>query len=184
MNRRKKYTISGLLPLIIALWAALGLADEIEVNINSVEIISSPNQDTLHILAKPDLVLPDTTLMIDKAILSATVSPQTQDTTTFISIRLHPITTDWNPANVSWNNPWTEAGGDYDEINYGELLVTEVGSQPIEMDLTSLLTRWANGTVPYYGFLVKISKSSLHKFNIVRNGNDPFATLNIQYSVY
>jgi hypothetical protein len=184
MNRRKKYPILGLLALIVAIWVASSFAGEIEVNITSVMLINSPDQGTIHFLAKPELGLPDTTLMIDRAILNATIFPQTQDTVTFISIRLQPITIDWDPANVSWDNPWTEPGGDYDEINYGEFLVTGVGNQPIEMDLTSLLTRWADGALPYYGFLIKISISSWSNFAMVRNGDEPYATLSIDYTVY
>jgi hypothetical protein len=184
MNRVKIYPILGLLPLIIALWAPTSLGDNVEATINSVVVINSPNQDAVHILAKPDLGLPDTTLMIDRAILSAAISPQTQDTVTFISVRLHPITTDWDLANVGWTNPWTEPGGDYDEIHYGEFLTTDVGNQPIKMDITSLLMRWIDGRLPYYGFLVKISRSSIDRFTLVRNGNDPYATINIHYSVY
>lgn len=85
---------------------------------------------------------------------------------------------------MSWNNPWIEPGGDYDQIHYGEFLVTDVGNQPLEMDITSLVMRWTDGRLPYYGFLVKISKSSWDRFTFVRNGNDPYATLSIQYSVY
>jgi hypothetical protein len=184
MNNIKKYPVLGLIPLLVALWAISGFGEEVEVNINSVMIISSPNQNTIHILAKPDLGLPDTTFMIDRAILSATILPQTQDTTTFLSIRLHPITTDWDPVNVAWSNPWTEPGGDYDEINYGEFLVTDVGNQPVEMDITSLVMRWSDGSLPYYGFLIKISKSSWDRFTFVRNGNNPYATFSIHYSVY
>ena len=184
MNRIKKYPISGLLPLIFALWAPTGFGENVEVAINSVVIINSPNQNAVHMLAIPDLGLPDTTLMIDRAILSAEILPQTQDTTTFISIRLHPITTNWDSANVGWNNPWTEPGGDYDQIHYGEFLVTDVGNQQVELDITSLLIRWTDGRLPYYGFLVKISRSSIDQFTLVRNGNNPYATLNIHYSVY
>jgi hypothetical protein len=97
---------------------------------------------------------------------------------------LHPITTDWNPANVGWSAPWTNPGGDYDDINYGEFLVTGVGNQPVEMDITSLLMRWTDGRLPYYGFLIKISRSSLDQFTMVRNGNDPYATIDIRYTVY
>jgi hypothetical protein len=184
MNSLIKNPVWGVIPLIIIFWSALALGEESEVNINSAVIIKSANQDTLHILAKPDLGLPDTSIIIDKAILSATVLPQTQDTTTFISVRLHPITTDWNPANVSWDNPWIEPGGDYDQIHYGEFLLTDVGNQPVEMDITSLLSRWVEGGLPYYGFLVKISRSSRHKFVFTRNGNMPYATIDIRYSVY
>ena len=184
MDKIKKYPMMGLIPFLVVFWFASSLGEEVEININSVMIINSPNQNAIHILAKPDLGLPDTTLMVDRAILSATISPQTQDTTTFISIRLYPITTDWNPANVNWNNPWTEPGGDCDQIHYGEFLVTDVGNQPIEMDITSLLMRWTDGRLPYYGFLIKISRSSSDRFTIVRNGNDPHATIDIRYTVY
>jgi hypothetical protein len=184
MNRLKKYLLSGLVPLIVVFWTGFCFGEETVVNINSAIAISSPDQDALHILVKPALGLPDTTLRIERAILSATISPQTQDTTTFISIRMHPITTDWDPGNVNWNTPWTEPGGDIDEIHYGEFLTTEVGNQPVEMDITSLLMRWTNGRLPYYGLLVKISRSSIDRFTLVRNGNDPYATINIHYSVY
>jgi hypothetical protein len=184
MKSLGKYQGLGLIPVIILCWAISGFAENINVEIDAVNVIRSANQDTIHILAKPDLNLQDTTMHINRAILSATISPETQDTLTYLSIRLHPITTDWDLATATWNNPWTEPGGDYDKTHFGERLITKVEDQLVKIDITDLYMRWFDGRLPYYGFLIKISRSSWDQFTIVRNGNDPYATLNIHYSVY
>jgi hypothetical protein len=139
----------GIVSFLVMLLMTRGLADETVVDITSIHIIQSPNSDTLHILARPELNLPDTTMLIDKAILTTTICPA-EDMVTFVSIRIHPIITEWNPENTSWDYPWANAGGDFDSVFYAEYLITNPGNQVVEIDITDLATRCADGRLPFH----------------------------------
>lgn len=182
MKAINKYMTAGTIALLIIMLAGTATADENVVNINSAIVIRSPNYGEFHVLMRPQIKFPDTTMVVDRAFLNLIASPQTDDRT-YISIRLHPITTDWDGNNVSWDSPWTEAGGDIDEMFYGEHLIILPENQEIQIDITDLCMRWADGRLPYYGFLLKVSANSLSRFTVLRqNDSGPWATVSIQYT--
>ena len=168
--------------LWIVMLSGTAFADENKIAINSAMLIHSPDNSDFRVLMRPQIKFPDTTMVIDRAFLNLIASPQTDDAT-YISIRLHPITTDWDGNNVSWDSPWTEAGGDIDEMFYGEHLIILPEDQDIQIDITDLCMRWADGRLPYYGFLLRVSGSSLSHFTVVRQTDSgPWAAVSIQYT--
>lgn len=158
------------------------LAEESVFEITAATTIA-PDSGNARLLMKPVIGLPDTTMVIDRAILDLWVSPQTDDTT-YISIRVHPITTNWSSETVSWTTPWTNPGGDFDEVNYAEYAISVPGEQNIQVDLTDLVMRWVDGRLPYYGFLISISESSLAGVTFLNGGGGtgPLARLTISYN--
>lgn len=177
---KAKNIIISLTALMFVL-AVSAMAAEMIVEVNHVSVIHSEDMSEIHVLAKPDLDFPDTTMHIDRAFLNIQASPQTDDTT-FISIRVHPITTDWGWGNVDWETPWEDPGGDFDDRRYAEYMITLPELQDISIDITDLCSRWADGRIPYYGFLVTISESSLAQFTIERHGDSgPVATISLKY---
>jgi hypothetical protein len=157
------------------------LAEENVFDITTATTIT-PDSGNARLLMKPEIGLPDTTIVIDRAILDLWVSPQTEDTT-YISIRVYPLTTSWSSEAASWTNPWTNPGGDFDEVNYAEYAISIPGEQNIQVDLTDLAMRWADGRLPYYGFIIDISESSLAGVEFLNeNGMDPIARLTISFN--
>jgi hypothetical protein len=182
MRSIKRYMVAGALSLSVLLLAGIVLADENNVAINTATIIHSQDNGDFRILMRPEIQFPDTTIVVDRAILNLRVSPQTDDTT-FISIRLHAITMDWDAGNVNWDSPWVGEGGDYDSVFYAEKMITLPENQEISIDVTDLCMRWADGRLPYYGFLLRVSRSSLAGFTVARQNNDaPWATFTIKYT--
>jgi hypothetical protein len=161
--------------------SAFSFAEDRIIEIQSATIIQNPGQDEMRILVKPDLGLSDTSSQVIFAKLNITAVPQTQDTT-FISIKLHAILTDWQPNTVTWDSPWMSSGGDFDSVFYAEQTIVLPIENEIEFDLTDLVHRWSDGRLPYYGFLFRISEVSGHNFTFVRRPNNgPLATITISY---
>jgi hypothetical protein len=96
------------------------LAEEAIFEIDSAVAISSPDGATTRFLVWPQVEFPDSNQIVDWARLEFWVEPTTEDTTTFISILVYPITTEWNPGNAAWDSPWSNPGGDFDEDIYAE----------------------------------------------------------------
>jgi len=182
---RTKY-IAVAMMAILALPILSVRADDAEnaFDIQTAALIFSPDSSVTYWLAKPQIGFPDSTMAIDEATLSLWASAQTIDTITYVSIKVYPILIDWNPENVSWTFPWTTPGGDFDDSHYAERSFAELGTQAVEFDLTDLCARWADGRLPYYGFLIGLSESSLVPVQFLNgsNGDEPFATLRIQYT--
>jgi hypothetical protein len=172
---------------LIFLWAfsiaGLAMAEENFVEIREVTMIQAPDNSSYHILAQPDLGLPDSTVVIDQATLNLVVSPQTEDSS-LISIQLYPIRIAWSSDVVDWNIPWSTPGGDFDESNYTEFTISAPVVQEVNIDVTDLCQRWADGRLPYYGFLLKISESSLAGLTFLhgRDSNGPFGTLTVTFT--
>lgn len=182
MKAIRKYTAAGAITLWIIMLAGIAAADENMVEINTITVIYSPDSSEFRVLMRPEIQFPDTTMVVDRGFLNLTVSPQAEDTT-FISIRLHAISMDWDAGNVSWDSPWVGEGGDYDSVFYAEKMITLPEDQEISIDFTDLCMRWVDGRLPYYGFLLKVSASSLAGFTVVRESDtDPWATLSIKYT--
>jgi hypothetical protein len=180
--RIKKNALIALAFACMFILARQVFAEESVFEITTATTIT-PDSGNARLLMKPGISLPDTTMVIDRAILDLWVSPQTEDTT-YISIRVYPITTNWSSETASWTTPWTNPGGDFDEVNYAEYAISLPGEQNIQVDLTDLCMRWADGRLPYYGFLIDISESSLAGVTFLNGegGNGPIARLTISYS--
>lgn len=180
--RINKNVLTALVVACLLLLAGQALAEENVIDVPNATMIA-PDSGNARYLMKPEIGLPDTTIVIDRATLDLWISPQAEDTT-YISIRIHPITTEWDSETVSWNSPWITPGGDFNEINYAEYAVFVPAEQNIQVDLTDLCMRWADGRLPYYGFLIDISESSLAGVTFMNGekGNGPFAKLILIYS--
>jgi len=135
------------------------VAEEAAFDIAQVATIYPDDYSTTRLLAGPQLPFPDSAIIIDRAYLNLIVEPTAADTT-FISVRLYPVTVDWNADNVTWDSPWTNPGGDFNDVNYSEYAITLPGQQEIQIDLTDLCMRWADGRLPYFGFIIEVADFS------------------------
>ena len=178
-----KLSLLVFLALSIFVGFSQAMAEEAVFNIDQTSTIYPDDFSTTKILAKPQLQFPDTTSIIDRAFLNLIVEPTAADTT-FISVRLYPITTDWSADNVTWNSPWTNPGGDFNDVNYSEYAVTLPGQQEIQIDLTDLCMRWADGRLPYFGFMIEVADFSLAPLQFVfdHENNGGFGRIVISYT--
>lgn len=177
--------IGSLLALLIACSVFTGtgqvIAEEGFFDIEQVTTIYPDDYSALRILAFPQLPFPDTTIIVDRAYLNLIVEPNASDTT-FISVRLYPIIVDWIFADVTWDSPWSNPGGDIDDVNYSEYAVTLPGQQEIQIDLTDLCMRWSDGRLPYFGFIIEVADFSLAPLQFIYNNNGNFGQIVIAYT--
>jgi hypothetical protein len=67
---------------------------------------------------------------------------------------LYRVTHTWSEGSVTWNNPWTIHGGNFDKsIAFDSFLPNQTNCM-VTLDLTDLVQRWVNGTYPNYGVLL------------------------------
>ncbi|MBN2270186.1 MAG: tandem-95 repeat protein [Sedimentisphaerales bacterium] len=66
-------------------------------------------------------------------------------------MQVYRVTSDWSEDTVTWNNPWTNPGGDYDPAIVVNGDCTATGLRTI--DVTEFVQAWSDGT-PNYGILL------------------------------
>lgn len=176
-----------LLSLFLMLFVALFVlssnvfADEAVFEISRGEVLHDPDSQNMRFLFRPNINIFGESTQILKAVLSTDILPLTNDTT-FLEIRIYPLTTNWNENNVTWINPWSVPGGDFDELQYAHALVTLPDEQEVTFNLTDLFQRFCDGRLEYYGLLVSVSTNSWDTFTLSNlNSDDPLATINVVY---
>jgi hypothetical protein len=66
---------------------------------------------------------------------------------------IYKLASAWSEISVTWNSPWTNPGGDFDNSQaYASFLPNQTNCM-LTIDLTELVQEWVNGT-PNYGFLL------------------------------
>ncbi len=67
---------------------------------------------------------------------------------------IYRVSTSWSEETVTWNNPWTNRGGDFDNsVAFASFLPNHANCM-VALDLTDLVQRWVNGKYPNYGVLL------------------------------
>lgn len=65
-----------------------------------------------------------------------------------------PVTTNWNKTGVSWSNPWTTEGGDYNDSLYEIGMIKARGDGRVRFNITRLVKRWVHGAAPNHGIII------------------------------
>ena len=67
---------------------------------------------------------------------------------------VYRVTTNWSEGAATWNTPWLNPGGDFDNsVSYAHYIPNRRDCS-IALDITPLVQAWANGTYPNYGVLL------------------------------
>jgi hypothetical protein len=66
---------------------------------------------------------------------------------------LYRLNSPWSESTVSWDSPWSTPGGDFDASRAYASFYPNQSSCMLQIDLTSLVQEWIDGT-PNYGFLL------------------------------
>ncbi len=94
---------------------------------------------------------------------SATLNLVTSGTVNVLNLGIYALTSSWAEASTSWVNrttspsalPWSNGGGgDYSATSYGTFN-TASGTSTYNINLSSLVQEWYNGTRANYGLLIK-----------------------------
>jgi len=98
------------------------------------------------------------------------------------TINIHRLTHNWTEMGATWNaydgtNSWSTSGGDYDSTVNGSFSGATTGYK--EVNLTSLVQGWLNGTWANYGILLEGVTQDEVKFSSREGDHPPY--LNISY---
>lgn len=90
---------------------------------------------------------------------SATLNLVASGTVNALNLGIYAFTNSWAEASTTWalrstGNSWTTAGGDFSATSYGTFN-TVSGTTNYNINLSSLVQEWYNGTRTNYGLLIK-----------------------------
>lgn len=178
-----KITNIALSALLFLIPTVFMQAETLNITINSATFIQSPDSTSERTLIRPLITFPDSSISIERAFLEFWVVAD-RNNNILIPIRISPITQEWDSTNTAWNYPWTSPGGSFDDNICSERLLTQSGPQRIRIDVTDMVMRWADGRLPYYGFIITSTQSARGHFSIINqpNGNRWRAILTISYT--
>jgi len=109
---------------------------------------------------------------LDTTVVSATL--QVNCTNLGAMMQVYRLTGDWAENTVTWNDPWTNPGGDYDPAIVVNGDCTATGLRTI--DITEFVQTWSDGT-PNYGILLTDTGADGVDFDSSESGNPPMLTV-------
>ena len=102
-----------------------------------------------------------------------------------LDLRVHNVTTAWNPGSVSWNTGWVRAGGDFEDSVYGGAVVDlSRGPTTVNLDVSTLLKDTYELEVPSYGVILTANTNyavGLDTDDLSRFANLSSAVLEVDY---
>ena len=113
----------------------------------------------------------DVSSLTGQTISSATIDVEVRSSSNApITINAHRLTTNWTEGSVTWNSPWSAAGGDYDPTVVGSASFTSNLSlgdptETMSIDITDLVQGWIDGTYPNYGLVLRDASGTARSIN-------------------
>lgn len=122
--------------------------------------------------------------VVSRAVLRFDVSGAAE--TRSLRLSLHPVTSQWDAASVSWNSGWRTPGGDFDsEIESRAEVDLSRGASSTAWDVTSLVKEVLEGGQTFHGLLVTSSGSEdgggIRTEDAARLSNLANATIELTY---
>jgi hypothetical protein len=163
-----------LLTLIVAVSAGNALALQATLTAGEMSIIANPSrEDDVRVLLKYGI---PNWLRSSEIIYAQLRGRVVSAVDGAVEIEAVPLTTEWNEGTVTWADPWTTPGGDFD-AGLRRAFIVRDGSQPVRIDVTHLVRQWAHGERGNLGLMLKTSHLSTGTFELARSreGGGPYA---------
>ena len=103
-----------ILAVSLSLWAAPVLAEDVSRPITDVSTIA--DRGAVRVLFKTGAPVEAGALAVEQATITFPVAGELDRRR--IELRVHPVTTPWEPGTVDWNSGWSRPGGDFDDELY------------------------------------------------------------------
>jgi hypothetical protein len=150
-----KTVLALFVTLILLLYASPGFSDnKVDIQVSNVSIIS-PGIDTVssRLLFKFDLPasLSDKRIDYAEVVFYAKIDTLSRHSVLFAG---YPVTTDWIKTTATWSNPWTKNGSDFNDSLYEIGMIKAKGDGKVRFDITRLVERWQQGSIPNYGIII------------------------------
>jgi len=165
---KNKVKIALIAAASVMIMASLGLClDSLIVNITEAGLMINP-ENSSDVRAVIGFDLPnslDSTcyVMVAELRIAATVARQIDYP---LSLRINPITTGWSSGNVGWTNPWSNAGGDFNDSLTAFGHIRQSGDSDTRIDVTRLIQIYKNGRIPNYGLLIRQAGNMMRAFSL------------------
>jgi hypothetical protein len=171
---------------IVTLCSSPAFSDNrVDIEVSNVAVIA-PANDSLspRLLFKFDLPskLDDKRIDYAEIVFYAKTDTLSRHSVLFVG---HPVTTNWNNTGISWSNPWSTEGGDYNDSLYEIGLIKAGSDGKVRFDITRLVKRWVHDSVPNYGIIVIPIEEERKITELVRPSSFPegiFAKVTIFFS--
>jgi len=89
-----------------------------------------------------------------------------------LDIAGYRVTTHWEMGSVSWDYPWINPGGDYNDSSLTLSTISGPESESVSLDITGILSAWVNGK-PGYGLIIKPLIEEGRDFTVVQDPEFP-----------
>jgi hypothetical protein len=157
---RRGFSVTGVFLLGVAsmlfglLLPSGGRAGVIDVGIAETRVIAD-NAGHSRVLIRPGSLSAVRGELVTKAFLEFSLSggaPVEE-----MRVRVYPLNRDWEGNSVSWNYPWTVAGGDVDDADFRtvDLPAGRVATK-LRLDVSEIVRAMADGEIGEYGFLLTV----------------------------
>jgi len=147
----KKVELSILSVLVAVAFTLQARGANLEVEVADMATISSG--DTTRFLLQFDLPVDLEACTIDYARLLFTAQADSGWEEP-LDIAGYRVATGWEMGSVSWDYPWINPGGDYNDSTLTLFTISGQESQWVSLDITEILSTWVKGR-PNNGLIIK-----------------------------
>jgi len=141
----------------------------LEVRVTDIAAISSG--DTTRFLLQFDLPseLDESTIDYARLLFTAQVDSGSEEP---LDIAGYRVTAHWEMSSVSWEHPWINPGGDYNDSTLSLSTISGQESERVSLDITGILSAWVKGK-PGYGLIIKPLIEKGRDFTVVQDPEFP-----------
>jgi hypothetical protein len=158
--------------------------DSLIVNITDAGFMINPDnpRDVRAVLGfyLPNILDSTCFVMVAEVRIAASVTQQIEYP---LSLRIHPVTTDWSSGNVRWTSPWSNPGGDFNESLTAFGHIRWSGDSDVRIDVTRLIQIFKSGRIPNHGLLIRQTENLMRAFSL-RQITVPGGTAIAQIVIY
>ena len=156
MNNKRILIVWLALTAIMAMICPCLALDSLLININQAAFISNPdaNNDTRMLI---QFILPaelDSSKYITYAELRFGVSSP-REISRPINLKVNPITRQWSPEGLQWNEPWTNSRGDFKDSIAAVGIISQSGQSYGKIEVSHLLMQYVHGLLPNFGLIIR-----------------------------
>ncbi len=159
--------------MMLLVLAGTLLATEYSVNVTSHAWLTDPESvKGPRVLLKFDLPEDFSGKTVSSAKLFLPVSFVINDSA-LANLSVWPLAGTWLLENVGWDTPWSQAGGDVADSSYILFPTDDVSSRLIEIEISGIVSAWAQEWYANNGLLVMLLQPESQSFQLEENAEWP-----------
>ena len=129
-------------------------AEQRSWSFRDVTAIVEPVTGVGRVLFRANLDVPEEYVAVRRALVRVPLG--SLEISRDMTLRIHPVTTQWARGGVTWTNGWSRPGGDFEDLVHGRGELVVGRQDELIFDVTILATEILEHGVPNRGFLLTI----------------------------